>query len=306
MPWIFVQMYGRIQFSDIVVFQALEENNRALRLVGRADGDQAVTMVQTLAQSVRRLAASWELLRTSVPASVFAAADRRRADIERLLEPALGAEAVRRALHRLSQRAYRDRSRITAANLEDVLRRAHLLDDLCPSLMGLSIAFQVESAAWQTLPMPGTDESRILDGFERCYRQGHEIGDRRLEGQGDDTLAEWRRFAELTYFQLDSLRPALSDENRARRWCLGRLIDALCKHEGVLLLRRYSSDVVLDGDAQIRIDADLEASLDDCRSRALKLVPHAYGVTPPDFRDSVAVDLDRFAFEHNLPLPRTA
>jgi hypothetical protein len=306
MPWRFVEMYGRTQFSDIVVFQALEENNRALRLLAPGTDTLTVVTAQALALSVRRLLAAWELHRSAVPAATIAAAEARLEGVDGLLSPVLMAESASHALHRLAQRVERDAVRAAVATLEAGVAR--LVDRRVPlqSLTQLSVAFQAESAAWQQMPVPGTRESDVLDGFERCYGLGRDIGWRQVAGEAGETFAEWRRFAEMSFHQLDSIRVALSAENRATRWCLGRLIDAFCKHESLLAVRRCLADVALSSHERILVEAELESSLDESRARAQKLVPHTYAVEPGTFRERVTRDVERFALGHQQPLPRSA
>jgi len=306
MPWRFVEMYGRTQFSDIVVFQALEENNRALRLLGRGESKLPAPAVQGLAMGVFRLAASWQLLRAAVPAEMAGAAERRLSVLEQMLTPELADESARATVQRLLQRAEDERQRdaleVLGKCIGAALRRRH--QPL--SMTRLSLGFQAESSAWQALPLPGTDEQCVREGLERCYRRGQEISLGRLEGSGDEPLAEWRRWARHTFYQLDSMRASLSPDNRAQRWCLGRLIDSLCKHDGLIGVRECLPDVALDARQQMRVEAALEACLDEFRTRALKLVTHAYARTPEEFVESIWADATRHALEFNQPQPRRA
>ena len=304
MPWRFVEMYGRIPFGDIVVFLALEENNRALRNLSRGEARAPLTSLKSLATSAERLAAAWELMRASVPSAVTDAAEQRLADVDEALKPTLADEHVRATLHRLVERPSNAKAKIELAALENAQARARVVP-VAP-LTQLSIAFQAESSAWQQLPMDGTDDDHVLDGFVHCYARGRAIAGDLTRGEGDETFASWARWVRFAFHQLDFLRPALSADNRARRWCLGRLLDTFCKHDGLLGVRRVVSDVAFDAEKTIRIEAVLEACLDATRERALKLVPHVYGATPETYRASIREDLGRFALQHNLPLPRTA
>jgi hypothetical protein len=306
MPWRFVEMYGRMQFSDIVVFQALEENNRVLRLLGRADEHLPLPGVQGLALSVRRLTAAWALFDGLVTAEVGANSRARLLGIDGMLAPTLLADIVPQTLNRLSQRSDDARVQASFAAFEAAVRRALVAAPVAPPLLALSVAFQAESSAWQQMPPAGTRESDVLDAFERGYRLGRELAWRQAAGEATETLAEWRCHAESTFYQLDSIRRSLGDDNRARRWCLGRLIDALCKHEALLAVRRWLPEVTLARDSVLRIEALLEAHLDETRSRAVKLVAHAYAASPAEFRAHVRADVDAFALAVHQPLPRSA
>jgi hypothetical protein len=318
MPWRFVEMYGRTQFSDIVVFQALEENTRALRVLARCRDGLPLPAVQRLALVARHLAAGWELLRSAVPGSLIAGAEARLVEIEAILAPALLTDTAPQVLHRIAARVEDETSRAALARFEISVKRLFAGALPLQPLLPLSVAFQADSSAWQLMPLPGTRESDVLDGFERCYLRGREIALRQTSGERGEvivsrpsrtrvaTFAEWRKFAELTYHQLDSIRPSLSADNRARRWCLGRLIDAFCRHETVLALGRMLPGVALSADERGRVEALFEAALEESRSRATKLVPHAYAASGPEFRASTATDVSRFALTHHQPLPQTA
>jgi len=304
MPWRFVEMYGRIPFGDIVVFLALEENNRALRGLSRGESRPSLTQLQSLATSAERLAAAWELMRQSVPLAVVEAAEQRLSDVEDMLRPSLAVERARSTLHRLVLRAGSTKAKDELLALDGAQARERVVP-VAP-ITPLSIAFQAESSAWQQLPMDGTDDERVLDGFVHCYARGRAIAGELARGEGDETFATWARWVRFSFHQLDFLRPALSADNRARRWCLGRLLDTFCKHDGLLGLRRWISDVAFDAEQQLRIEAVLESCLDATRERALKLVPHAFGATAETYRAAVREDLGRFALQHNQPLPRSA
>jgi hypothetical protein len=277
-----------------------------LRLLARGEERLSVPTAQALSLCTRRLLAAWELHRAAAPTETVAAAEARLADVDVLLAPVLVAESAASALHRLSQRAENALAREAIARVQGGIVR--LFDQRIPRqpLTQLSVAFQAESAAWQQMPAPGTREGHALDGFERCFRLGRDIGWQQASGAAVGTLAEWRRYAELSFHQLDSIRSALSAENRATRWCLGRLVDALCKHEGLLAVRRSLVDVTLSRQEVSLVDAELAAGLDESRTRAQKLVPHTYAIEPSAFRERVALDVERFALAHQQPLPRSA
>jgi hypothetical protein len=223
-----------------------------------------------------------------------------------MLAPTLQEDAVRATVQRLLQRANKERSQaaleVLARGIDAALERR--FQPL--SMTRLSLGFQAESSVWQGLPLPGTDERCVRDGLERCYRRGQEISVRQLDGRAEETVPEWCRWARYSFFHLDSIRAALSADNRAQRWCLGRLIDAFCKHDGLLGVRGCLPDVGFEAKDLIRVEAVLEDCLDESRRRALKLVPHTYGRAAEAFRESVWTDATRFAFDYNLPLPRSA
>lgn len=306
MPWRFVEMYGRTQFSDIVVLQALEENNRALRLLGRGDETLSIATAHSLAVSLRRLESAWALLEATVPQAAADAARARHCEIDALLAPRLRIEARDAALHRLAQRASGGGDQPTTDVLETLTRSAPNAALPEPRLTELSVSFQAESCAWREMPMPGTEERHVLDAFERCYARGRSLGRGQTATSGDWSHRDWRHAAELTFFQLDAMRITLSTENRATRWCLGRLVDTLCKLDGYLEARRLLASADVGAKARACLDGMLDARIAESRRRAGKLLNHAYGVDPATYRARVAADAARFALAHTQALPRTA
>lgn len=303
MPWRFVQMYGRMQFSDVVVAHALSENNRCLRSVGAGRHSLSSASICHLITATHRLEACWELLRFSVAESVFAEAMNRLAQANDCLALAGDEVSARHELTRLAERSGKEKSRAAMLRVIDALDNAPATP---VSLERLSLAFEADSRQWRELPLEGFDENAILDGFERCYESGRDYGARALAGAGEPAFAHWSRWARATFHQLDLMRAALFPDNRARRWCLGRINDGFDKQRGLISIRARLGSLALPVKDRIRIEALLETGLEECRCRVMKLFAHAYGPTPRAFRDGVWLDANRLAYDGAAVWPRSA
>ncbi len=102
------------------------------------------------------------------------------------------------------------------------------------------------------------------------------------------------------------IRPVLCAGNRARRWYLGGLGDALGKHHDLLLLRARIGDVMLDEADRLRVEGTLEAGLATYRDRARKLHPYIYAEKGAAFGQAVTEDIARLSFDNVVVLPRSA
>ncbi len=303
MPWRFVQMYGRMQFSDFVVAHALSENTRCLQVLGTGRVVLSSAGIVNLVTATHRLEACWELLRGSVPAAVYQRAMDRLATLASGLAPAADEASVQHTLMRLAQRSGKEKSRVAMEHVAAAVAQRGVRGDYAlPSPDRLSAVFEADSAEWRDLPLDGLDENAVLDGFERCYESGRDNGQRALQGGGEPAFVQWSRWARATFHQLDLMRPALGPDNRARRWCLSRIVDGFDKQRGLLNVRSILEGMSMQSKDRIRVEALLETGLDDCRCRVTKLFAHAYGPTPQAFRDGIWLDANRFAFDkHSWP-----
>ncbi len=303
MPWRFVQMYGRMQFSDVVVAHALSENNRCLRIVGAGRDSLSSASIGNLVAATHRLESCWELLRFCVTEPVFQEAMDRLAQANNCLAPAADEVCARHELTRLADRSGKEKSRSAMLHVIDALDESPVAP---VGLERLSVAFEADSRQWRELPLTGFDENAILDGFERCYESGRDYGARALAGSGEPAFTQWSRWARATFHQLDLMRPALSPDNRARRWCLGRINDGFDKQRGLISVRTRLGRLALPIKDRIRIEALIETGLEECRCRVMKLFAHAYGPTPRAFRDGVWLDANRLAYDGAAVWPRSA
>jgi hypothetical protein len=174
------------------------------------------------------------------------------------------------------------------------------------SLDRVSDGFQRESGAWRDLDIERLNDQGLIDGYVRSYRHGRRIGRRVLEHDDPALMHRWRRWAKYSFYQLDMIRPVLCAENRACRWYLDRLGDALGKYHDLLLLRQRIGKAELDAADQLRVDAVLETNLTVYRNRARKLYSYVYAKKATVYGAGVAQDIARLSFDNVVVLPRSA
>lgn len=295
-----------MRFSDFVIYHALQENNRCLHLLSANPAPLSDTAVHSLRVGVKRLRASWHLLQREVPESVFADARTRLRTIHLTLAPSRDDFVVLTTARSLVARSPKKRT-------QDAL--AILVDSLCEhagnpltraSLDRVSDGFQRESGAWRDLDVERLRDQELIDGYVRSYRHGRRIGRRVLEHHDATLMHRWRRWAKCSFYQLDMIRPVLCAENRARRWYLDRLGDALGKHHDLLLLRDRLGDAELNEADRLRVDAVLETNLAAYRDRARKLHPYVYSRKATVYGAAVAQDVARLSFDNVIVMPRSA
>ncbi len=307
MPWRFVQMYGRMPLCEFVVAYALSENNRCLRLLGAGPGELHAGGARQLMISAHELEACWELARGASGEAAYRVCADRLADVAQLLHPVVDEVVARHQLLRLAERSGKEKSRAALTCVETGLAaRAQHRHIFQHAFDRLSNVFEADSSAWRELPLAAFEESAWLGGFERCYEGGRESGRRVAEGGGETAFVQWGRWARASFHHLDMIRAGLSPDNRARRWCLGRIVDGFDKLRALNAVRAALTSLALDAKDRIRVEALLEAGSDDCHRRALKLYPHAYGQSPRTFRDGIALDAVRLAYESENRWPRSA
>jgi CHAD domain-containing protein len=119
-------------------------------------------------------------------------------------------------------------------------------------------------------------------------------------------MHRWRLWVKNAFYQLDMIRPVLCASNRARRWYLDRLGDALGKHHDLLVLRARIGDVALGEGDRLRVEAVLETQLTVYRDRSRKLYPYIYAQKGAVFGEAVAADVARLSFDNVVVLPRSA
>jgi len=295
-----------MRFSDFLIYHALQENNRCLHVLSAYSAPLTDTSVHSLRVGVKRLRASWRLLQQQIPEPTFADAEARLKAIHRTLAPSRDAVAVVDAARALVTKTEKRKSQIALALLARALGDKPVDTLTRASMDQVSDGFQQESGVWRELDAEHLSDGALIDGFVRCYRRGRKLGREVLVRDDAELMHQWRRWVKCGFFQLDMIRPVLCAENRARRWYLDRLGDALGKHHDLLLLRQRIGDVALDEDARLRVEAVLEARLDTYRDRARKLHPYIYAQKGVVFGAAVAEDLAKLTFDNVVVLPRSA
>jgi len=295
-----------MRFSDFVIYHALQENNRCLHLLSAYSAPLTDTSVHSLRVGVKRLRSSWRLLDRQIPAPILSDAESRLKAIHRLLAPSRDAVAVVGAARALVTKTVKRKSQMALAVLARALGDKPVETLSRAAMDQVSDGFQQESGVWRELDAEQLNDGALIDGFVRCYRRSRRLGREVLAHDDADLMHQWRRWVKCGFYQLDMIRPVLCAENRARRWYLDRLGDALGKHHDLLLLRERIGDVAFDEDARLRVEAVLETRLDTYRDRARKLHPYIYAQKGVVFGAAVAEDLAKLTFDNVVVLPRSA
>ena len=295
-----------MRFSDFVVYHALQENNRCLHVLSAYSAPLTDTSVHSLRVGVKRLRASWRLLRRQVPEPIFNDAEARLKAIHRTLAPSRDAVAVASAARALVTKTTKRKSQMALALVARSLGDRPVETLSRESMDQVSDGFQQESGVWRELDAEQLNDGALIDAFVQCYRRGRRLGREVLAHDDADLMHRWRRWVKCGFYQLDMIRPVLCAENRARRWYLDRLGDALGKHHDLLLLHRRVGDVALDEDARLRVETALETRLATYRDRARKLHPYIYAQKGGVFGAAVAEDLAKLTFDNVVVLPRSA
>ena len=295
-----------MRFSDFVIYHALQENNRCLHVLSAYPAPMTDTSVHSLRIGVKRLRASWRLLQREIPETLFNDAEARLQAIHRTLAPARDELAVLTIARSLVAKTTKKKSRAALAIVAQTLG-GHGAPELTRASMDqVSDGFQQESGVWRDLDVETLHDQALIGGFVRSYQRGRRLGRRALEHDDAAVMHRWRIWVKHAFYQLDMIRPVLCASNRARRWYLDRLGDALGKHHDLLLLRDRLGDVALDEADRLRVEAVLETQLTVYRDRARKLHPYIYAEKGAAFGEAVAADIARLSFDNVVVLPRSA
>jgi CHAD domain-containing protein len=295
-----------MRYSELVAYHALQENNRCLHLLSMYPAALTDNGVHRMRVSIKRLRASWRLLRSSVDAAMFEEADARLQAIHRLLAAPRDATVMLGVVRALAERSDQPKTQRALERLAVQLAREQAHRGLArDAVEQASAGFQAESSVWRELDVERLDDGALLAGCVRTYKHGRRRGRRALEHHDDRQLHRWRGWVKYCYYQLDMIRPVLGAENRARRWYLDRLGDALGKYHDLTVLNEYLARQHGHDDRQL-IEDLIEARLDEYRQRARKLYPYCYRDKGKAFGRAVANDIARFNTDSNLVLPRSA
>ena len=295
-----------MRFSDFVIYHALQENNRCLHLLSAYPAPLSDTSVHSLRIGVKRLRASWRLLQREIPEALFNDAEARLKAIHRTLAPARDELGVLTIARSLVAKTTKKKSRAALSIVAHTLGEHGAGALTRASMDQVSDGYQQESGVWRDLDVESLHDRALIDGFVHSYQRGRRLGRRVLEHDDTALMHSWRRWVKSSFYQLDMIRPVLCASNRARRWYLDRLGDALGKHHDLMLLRARIVDVALDEPDRLRVEAVLETQLAVYRDRARKLHPYIYAQKGPVFGEAVASDIARLSFDNVVVLPRSA
>jgi hypothetical protein len=116
-------------------------------------------------------------------------------------------------------------------------------------------------------------------------------------------FAKWHRWARLNLSQLEIIKPALCDRNRARKWYLGRLTNFLEEYESLATLEHLLQEQVQFQDARDRIQSLFDQKLDRYQQRLLKLYPYIYSQKVEEYLVTVKADIKNLGLHNVIMLP---
>jgi CHAD domain-containing protein len=296
-----------MRYSELVAYHALQENNRCLHLLALYPATFSDNGVHRMRVSIKRLRASWQLLRRCVDVTVFDEADARLQAIHHLFAAPRDTTAMLGVVRALAERCDGQKPQRALQRLADALTAEQRSRGVSRATVEqASAGFQTESRVWRELDVERLADAALLDGCIRTYRHGRRRGRRALQHHDNELLHRWRSWVKYSFYQLDMIRPVLGAENRARRWYLDRLGDALGKYHDLLLLGSQLARLPYDQDDRLQIERVVEIRLDEYRQRARKLYPYCYRDKGAAFGRAVADDIGRFNADSELLLPRSA
>jgi CHAD domain-containing protein len=296
-----------MRYSELVAYHALQENNRCLHLLSMYPAALTDNGVHRIRVSIKRLRSSWRLLRSSVDAAMFDEADARLQAVHRLLAAPRDVTVMLGVVRALAERSDQPKTQHALQRLAVQLAREQARRGLPrDAVEQASAGFQAESSVWRELDVERLDDGTLLEGCVRTYKHGRRRGRRALEHHDEHQLHRWRGWVKYCYYQLDMIRPVLGAENRARRWYLDRLGDALGKYHDLKVLGEHLTRLGPAHDDRQLIEDLIEVRLEEYRHRARKLYPYCYRDKGKVFGRAVAGDIARFTSDANLVLPRSA
>ena len=300
-------MFGRMRFSDYVIYKALESNTEGLRMLANVDDALTDRQVHKLRLSVKRLRASWYLFKTSVPPDQYREALRRLKRIHKSLAGARDERVLASTAAKLIGKAEKAKTRAALESLSaEFLRRAGLRRAEQIPIDLVAEGFQMESSVWRELDFPNAIDGAVLDGYAQAYRRGRKLGTAALTGVDVRDMHEWRRWVKFTYFHLDLIKPVLGDANLKHRWYLDRLGDTLGKHNDLDMLQVRLGDAGLSEREVNRIQKLITKRMAVFSGRAKKLYPRVYGPKPKAFRAAISKDVAGLALDNVVVIPRSA
>jgi CHAD domain-containing protein len=295
-----------MRFSDFVAYHALQENNRCLHLLSAYPAPLSDNAIHSLRIGVKRLRASWRLLRREVPEALFDGAEARLKAIHRVLAAPRDERALLAAMRSLGGKTTKKKTQLALASLAALVPTAEHERITRAAMDQASAGFQQESSVWRDVDVEQLHDAGLIAAYVNCYRHGRRLGRRLLTIDDATLLHVWRRWVKFSFYQLDMVRPVLCAENRARRWYLDRLGDSLGKYNDLELLRLRVDDVVLEDDDRARIHEEIGARQTAYVERARKLYPYVYSDKGRTFGAAVASDIQRLTFDNVVVLPRSA
>lgn len=321
-------MFGHMQFSDYLIDYSLQINTQCLRLLqdhalnqrhtphageqvlDSSSGVLSLSRSASLLLNVRRSRSLWYLVRALVDRELFDAAQDRLGIAALALESLPAHHRMLKTVHKLLKKSMaRGESAEVRETLELALLKmtvAQQAENADPLL--LSSIFQEESRVWREMDFPpDADETVIQQGYGRVYRSARRSGRRVIQNQDKPgrLLQKWQRWTTLNLYQLDIIKPALREGNRARRWYLDRLSDFLSQYDTLSLLQERLKQALDTHTQGEKVQTLLEQRRARHLTRILKLYPYIYSQKVDNYVTEVRSDITQLALHNVIMLPRS-
>ncbi|MCZ6656935.1 MAG: hypothetical protein O7C67_06530 [Gammaproteobacteria bacterium] len=291
MPWRFVEMYARMRFIDFVVSQALEINSRCLHSLAIAPGKIPPDVLQKLHEDRLRLNAMWAIAVPATDSRMFKAALKRG----RTLAAAIGDEQRPGSAVALELAAKAPDEKTTRSLVK--LSRGLAARESRLDAEALSVSFQEDSSAWRDLDVTQslTDAEVVRQGIGRWYLHSRSLmrhwGTKSQPKRSE--VRAWHAWCWCTVYQLELLKPELSERGKARRWYIDNLARSLDSYLELGMLRKQAKQVDLKRGAVERLQAFLDERRSKLWKRAIKLAVCAYADKSKVFVEDVQHSVER-------------
>lgn len=299
-------MYGRMQFADFVVSQALQLNSQCLQALAESQMEQSLGEKRLLALrgDVERLASLWQMLHWSVGKSVYRQG---RARTDRALElMGEGDHWVQQAVRQIAgktddKKRLRSLARVAQGVLAGSQGRATLdharLDQL----------FQEESECWRDDPSlrQVQDSDLVEHGIVRAYEKSRRLS-AALAAHPDSRkrLRRARRWIGHCVNHLELLQPGLSDISKAQFWYLERLQATIEKQFVVQRFLAAASQADPKSGKDIgRVRKLALARIARLQTRSKKLMAGAFELDAEAFSREVGAAVRKLALQEIVLLP---
>lgn len=298
-------MYGRMQFADFLVSQALQLNTQCLQAVAhaQAEGSLGDKRLLRLRGDVERLASLWQMLHWSVGKAVYRQG---RARTDRALE-LIGdpQQWVQRAARQIAGKTDDDKR---LRSLKRVARRVLASSEGPVTLdhSGLGQLFQEESECWRDDPSlrQVQDGDLIEHGIVRAYEKSRRLCTAlAAHPESAKRLRRARRWIRHCVNHLELLQPGLSDTSKAQVWYLERLQANIEKQ---FVVQRFLAVADQAGGKDLaRVRKLATARVAKLQARSNKLIVGAFELDAEAFSREVGAAVRKLALQDIalLPLP---
>lgn len=281
----------RMRFADRVAEYALQVIARSLQALSEAAEPLPPAVVRRLRVDIKRLRSVWHLMRGDTDPALRKDSVARLRTIHKSLAPARDRQMILKTLGKLARKAAEP---ATVAALEQLAGEVDAAAPGAPDAGAVAAGLQLEADRWRQLATRDRPDSKLIDrGYRRALRSGRKLARRFLAGGPETLLHRWRKFAKHSFYQLEILKPALSEGNRARRKLLKRLADSLGVHQDLYMVEATLAASALEPSARARVSELVGQRKARMETRAMELYDVLYGAGLSAIVEEVAADVAR-------------